>query len=65
MTITAPHPETSATRAVVSTTRRSLSGAVVLAIITSIASLLAIVSVVVMLGFLPPDELAQLGLSAP
>ena len=36
--------------------RRGLSGPAILAIITSTACLLAIVSVVVMLGFLPADE---------
>ncbi len=38
-----------------------ISGAAWLAIITSVACLFAIASVAIMLGLLPPDDLAQLG----
>ena len=41
--------------------RRGLSGPGILAIVTTVACVLAVVSIVIMLGFLPPDDLAQLG----
>lgn len=41
--------------------KRGLSGAAILAIISTIASVLAIASIVILLGWLSPDELAQLG----
>lgn len=41
--------------------RRGLSGATWLTIISTLACALAVVAIVIMLGFLPPDDLAQLG----
>ncbi|MFN4002660.1 hypothetical protein [Microcella sp.] len=41
--------------------RRGLSGPAILAIITTLACALAVASIVIMLGLLPPDDLAQLG----
>lgn len=38
-----------------------ISGVAWLAIISSVACLLAIATVAIMLGLLPPDDLAQLG----
>ena len=41
--------------------KRRISGPAVLAIVTTIASVLALGAIVVMLGLLSPDELVQLG----
>lgn len=42
-------------------TRRTLSGVTVLAIITTTACVIAVIAVVMMIGLLPPEDLAQLG----